>query len=110
MGGCRVIAQQAAELNPRQAGHDQIGDDDVRRIRGGKLERRLRIDRLFDFVALCTQSLPEQGANGRTVVDDQYTRHGLSPSTSINSIRPRLTPLESVPLVARSGKGVCERS
>ena len=88
------IVDALEELEPRGAGHADVGDQDIGRLAPERIERRLRGLEGPRRHAVVAQRPLEHPADGGVVVDEPDTQcasvHGSSPrgSSSVNTVRP----------------------
>jgi hypothetical protein len=76
-GSAGLGAQQPAQLEPRDAGHPQIGDHRVGRAAERHLGGVGGVRDLLDLVALLAQADAEKRTRARAVVDQENPRHRL---------------------------------
>ena len=77
----RLRPQKAAELNPRDAGHPQVGHDDVGRHREGELGRQDPVACRADLVAALRQAASQQLSDRVAVVNKKDSHLSLELTT-----------------------------
>ena len=103
-GGGQLAAKGLQQLEPIQARHDQIGDDD-RRAKGQSLFEGLgAVGRLLDLEAPGGKEISKPGARCLLVIDDQHANaHGWLMARPISRVCPRADELATPASSARDG-------